>query len=335
MLRVLHLGLGEIGKGTVEGLVAQTPHVKLVGAVDVHPGLAGKSVRDVVGNGRARKDLPSLKVMASLEEAIKAGKPNVATVTTGSRTGQMRETIETLIDAGVHVVSTCEELAYPKLRAAKIAAELDRRAKKQGVVVLGTGVNPGFAMDAFALTCTAPCCRVNRIKVIRSLDASKRRYQLQKKVGAGMSLAEVKGLIRKGMIGHVGLQESVAMIAEGLGWRLEGIKEHFEPVVADHPLTSEFFHVKPGQVCGMRMTAAGIVKGKKLIELELTMAFGAETFDEVIVDGEPPLTVKTTSGFPGDASTVGMLINCARVASTLRPGVRTMLDVLGVRAIGA
>jgi len=189
-------------------------------------------------------------------------------------------------------------------------------------------------MDAFALACTAPCTTVKHIKIIRSLDASKRRPQLQKKVGVGMSVPEIKALIRKGAIGHVGLAESVAMIAAGLGWKLDAIKEKFEPVVADHFVFSEHYRAHAGEVRGMRMTAHGIVKGKKLIELDLTMAFDADTFDEVIIDGDPPLLIRTKSGFPGDASTIGMLINAARLAPTLPPGLRTMLDVLQARSIG-
>lgn len=330
MLRVIHLGLGEIGKGTIDALLAQPRHMKLVAAVDVNPALAGKNLRDIM----ARKDVPSLKVAASLADALRKTRPHVATMTTGSRTVDVRDTVEQLIRAGVHVVSTCEELSFPALRAARIAAELDRKAKRAGVIVLGTGVNPGFAMDALVLACTAPCKCVRAIKVVRSLDARKRRQQLQKKVGAGMSVAEVNKLIRGHGIGHVGLGESVAMIAAGLGWKLQDIRERFAPVVAKTPVSSDFFRVKAGQVRGMRMTAAGIVAGKTRIELDLTMALGAETYDEITIDGEPKLVIRTTTGFPGDASTVGILANCARIAPTLPPGVRTMLDVLKVRSVG-
>jgi len=333
MIRVVHLGLGEIGKGTIEGLLAQPRESRVVGVVDIRPDLAGRRLREVMP-GTGKLPVGGLTVSGTLAGALNGGKVNVATMTTGSRTEQVRETLEELIAAGVHVVSTCEELAYPNLRARKLAAELDKKAKKRGVVILGTGVNPGFAMDAFALSCTAPCTRVKHIKVIRSLDASKRREQLQKKVGAGMSVEDVKKLIRKRAIGHVGLGESCAMIAAGLGWKLDAIREKYEPVVADHLVFSEFYRIQPGQVRGMRMTADGIVRGKKLIELDLTMAFDADTFDEVIVDGDPPLLVRTKSGFPGEASTVGMMVNCVRVVQTMEPGVRTMMDVLRVRSVG-
>ena len=144
----------------------------------------------------------------------------------------------------------------------------------------------------------------------------------------------MKGLIRRKAIGHVGLGESCAMIAAGLGWKLGAIRERFTPVVAGRPVASEYFSVKAGQVCGMRMTAVGMVRGKKRIELDLTMALGAETFDEVIIEGTPALRIRTTSGFPGDASTVGLLVNCARLAPRLEPGLRTMMDVLAVRGLG-
>ena len=127
-----------------------------------------------------------------------------------------------------------------------------------------------------------------------------------------MDVKQVQKLIRRGAIGHVGLGESVAMIAAGLGWKLSAIKEKFTPVVADTAVSSAFYKVAPGQVLGMRMTAAGIVgKEKKRIELDLTMALDADTFDEVFIDGDPPLHVRTTTGFPGDTSTVGILVNCA------------------------
>ena len=332
MLRIIHLGLGEIGKGTINALLDQGSALKLVAVVDTHPALAGRPIREVLGHSR----VPDLRINPSLSDALRT-RPDVATLTTGSRTVDVRPTLEQLVRAGVHVVSTCEELSYPALRARRIADQIDRLARKHRVAILGTGVNPGFAMDAFALACTAACARVRGIRVVRSLDARLRRMQLQKKVGAGMTLAAVRKLIQQNAIGHVGLGESVAMIAEGLGWKLKSIEEKFTPVIATRPVRSDFFKVQTGQVRGMRMAATGIVRGKPLIYLDLTMALGAETFDEVQIDVPPPaipLTIRTTSGFPGDTATTAILINCARLAPHLEPGVRTMLDVLRVRSLG-
>jgi len=173
MLRVIHLGLGDIGKLTIHSMLAQPKHLKLVAVVD--PAFAGKNLRDLMG-----KSAPSLPVHASLKEALKrTPRPDLATVTTASTTLQIQKTLEQLIDARLHVASTCEELAFPDLRNKKIAAALDKRARKNKVALIGTGVNPGFAMDAFALACTAPCSLVRKISILRSLDAGQRRQQLQ------------------------------------------------------------------------------------------------------------------------------------------------------------
>ncbi len=333
MLRILHLGLGEIGKSTLRSLLAQAPTLKIVGLVDTHPSFTNQTLHHLL-NLPKTTSAPNIKVSPNLAETLRRTRPDVATMTTGSRTIDVRETLETLIAAGVHVVSTCEELAFPTLRAPKLAAALDRKAKKAGVAILGTGVNPGFAMDAFALACTAPCTRVNSIRITRSLDAAKRRQQLQKKVGAGMTPAAVNALIRKNAIGHVGLGESAAMIAAGLGWKLDAIREKFTPVIAAAPTKSQFYTVQTGQVRGMRMTATGIVRGQPLIHLDLTMALAADTFDDIQIDGSPNLHIRTTTGFPGDPSTAGLLVNSARQAPHLPPGLRTMLDLLKIHSLG-
>jgi len=340
MLSILHAGLGEIGKATIRALLTQSLSFKLVGVVDTHPALAGRNLRELMPGD---KNVPALRVAGSLKEALAGKGVDVVTLTTGSRTVDILPTLELLIGQGIHVVSTCEELSFPALRNPQVAAALDAKAKRAGVTILGTGVNPGFAMDGFALACTGACAAVEKIAITRSLDASKRREQLQKKVGAGMELSAVKKLIRQKGIGHVGLGESCALLAAGLGWDLAEVREKFTAVVAEKKVASRYFTVKPGQVRGMRMVADGYVavRGKaaqKKISLDLTMALGAETFDEVHITQPrpfPAITVRTTTGFPGDPSTAAILVNCARVAPELAPGLRTMLDVLRVRSVGA
>ncbi len=310
--------------------------------VDTAPGLAGRDLREVMADDRG---VPAIRVAGSIGEALRGlgGKRvDVATMTTGSRTVDVFATVEELMRAGISVVSTCEELAFPWLRAKKLANALDRRAKKAGVAILGTGVNPGFAMDAFALVCSGVCAAVESIRIVRSLDASKRREQLQKKIGAGMELAAVRGLIRKKAIGHVGLGESCALLAAGLGWKLTEVREKFTAVVAEKAVRSAYFAVKAGQVRGLHMVADAWVqaaggRAEKRITLDLTMALGAENFDEIRIVQPAPfpaVTVLATTGFAGDPSTAAILVNCARAVGTLEPGMRTMVDVLRIRSVG-
>jgi 2,4-diaminopentanoate dehydrogenase len=330
MNRILHVGLGEIGREVVHAILRRPSVATLSGVVDPHPNLAGKTLRDVLGG-----DAPAIRIVPTIAEAIKERKHDVAIVTTGSRMAQVRGTFEELCAHKISSVSSCEELAYPRLRHAKIADELDAIAQANGVAILGTGVNPGFAMDALALSISAVCSQVKHMRCVRSLDAGKRRPQLQKKVAAGMTLEQFKQGLADKKLGHVGLAESAALLAAGFGWTLDDVDERFEPVMATSPIHGSLFDIQPGQVRGMRMTAIGRKGSKTLVELDLTMAFAAETFDEIHLDADPPIKVRVTTGLPGDHSTVGLLVNCAQAVRTLRPGLRTMLDVMPVRSVGA
>ncbi len=64
----------------------------------------------------------------------------------------------------VPIVSTTEELAYPVRGNAAAAKRIDALAKRSRVAMLGTGVNPGFAMDALPIALTAVCERVTAIE---------------------------------------------------------------------------------------------------------------------------------------------------------------------------
>ena len=119
---------------------------------------------------------------------------------------------------GMNVVTTCEELAFPA-PGARGGLQGDRPAARseEGVACSSTGVNPGFAMDALALMLTAPCARVNRVAVTRVVDAGTRRLPLQRKVGAGLNLGQFRRAMTEGTVRHVGLLESVHMIAAAPG----------------------------------------------------------------------------------------------------------------------
>jgi len=335
---ILHVGLGAIGRAVVSTLLDRPAHVHISAIVDPAPQFAGKDLAAVLGHPTpyAVRIVPTVAAALPLSSSPGDEHP-VAIMTTGSRMEQVRPTLEALADAGLHVVSSCEELAYPSLRYPHLAAELDAYTRRRGVAVLGTGVNPGFAMDAFALVASAACAKVRAMKITRSLDAGKRRYQLQKKVAAGMTLDQFQAELAGKRIGHVGLAESAALLAEGFGWKLTSVDENFSPVMATQRITAEHFDILPGQVRGMRMTAAGSIGNRKVVDLDLTMAFAADTFDDIAIDAAPPappLHLRITTGFPGDHSTIALLVNAALCVSRLQPGLRTMLDLLPLHAIG-
>lgn len=321
-IRVVQFGIGVIGRGVTK-VLAKKEDMKIVGAIDVAN--VGKDLGEVAGIGKRL----GVKISNDFQKVMKKGKPRVAIHTTSSSLKKVYPELEKLVKAKINVVSSCEELSYPYQKAPGLAARLDRLAKENGVTVLGTGVNPGFLMDAWPLFMTGVCTDVKEIKASRVQDASHRRIPFQEKIGAGKTKEEFEKLVRKGVIRHVGLPESVAMIAAGLGWKLDKITETIEPIIYRKTVKSDYITVKPGVVAGVKQVGRGWKKGKALITLNFEASIGAgESYDAVSVKGTPNMEVIIHGGTNGDIATMGMLTNAASKILEIPPGLKTMKDLI-------
>lgn len=314
-MNVIVIGLGPIGLEAAKA-VQEDKGMKLVGVVDVDPTKVGKKIGT----------LP--RTVGHLEETLPK-KPRVAIIST---TSSFRHIVPLLLDCmwhGIHVVSSCEEMSDPWFRNPKLADQMDAEAKHRKVGLLGTGVNPGFVMDLWPVVLSSMVRKVEAIRVVRRLDAGKRRVPLQAKVGATMTASHFRGLAREGKIGHMGIGESVSLIAKALGKAAhpKDVKITLDPVIARKPMKSALGPIKAGMVCGMRNTASCEVGGLS-IHLDLTMALGVtDSEDRVEIDGPVPLKAIIPGSTPGDSATVAALVNCARLIPTVSPGLKTMITL--------
>ena len=234
------------------------------------------------------------------------------------------------------MVSSTEELSFPFDRHPHIAAELDRVARKHRVAMLGTGVNPGYAMDTLALMATGVCTDVRSIRVKRIVDASKRRFPLQKKIGAGLSVNEFRRLQAAGDIGHIGLRESLLLVASGLDWSFDRIEESLDPMIARERVKTPFLEAPEGRVTGIHQTVTGFVRDVELLSLELKMYVGARNpVDSVQVEGTPPINLAVSGGIFGDTATVATLVNAIPLVISASPGLHTVKDLPVPRAFAS
>ncbi len=58
----------------------------------------------------------------------------------------------------------------------------------------------------------------------------------------GLTVAEFQVLALQGQIGHVGVEDSVRLIAAGLGWRLSAVNSTMEPTVTHGAATTPWDH---------------------------------------------------------------------------------------------
>jgi len=319
----MHFGLGPIGAAIVKQVAAR-PGFKIVGAIDIDPAKADRDLGDVVGLPRRL----NVKVSGDASKALKKAKPDVVVLCTSSSIKKVLPQIETILKAKTPIVSTTEELSYPGYTHIRSARAIHTLAKKAKVAVLGTGVNPGFAMDALPIALTAVCERVDRVLVNRVQDARIRRLPFQQKIGAGLTTEQFQRKVDDGSVRHVGLTESIAMIADALGWTLDRIRDDIQPKIASVTISSEFLAVDPGYVCGIIQDGVGYRKGEPVIKLHMEAYLGSpETYDSVDIEGSPNLSMKIAGGIHGDVATASIVVNSIPKVLAAAPGLHTMRDL--------
>jgi 4-hydroxy-tetrahydrodipicolinate reductase len=322
-IRVIQYGVGPIG-ASIARLLREKQAIEIIGAIDSDPAKVGRDLGEIAG----AEDAPwGVGISSNAREVLEHNADVVVHSTSSSLPGVMEQLLECL-EAECCVVSTCEELAYPYRTYPELAAKLDAVAKECGVALVGTGINPGFVMDKLVVTLAAVSQRIEHAKAVRVVDASKRRMPLQKKIGAGIGVDEFREQVRSGTIKHVGLPESVAMVADSLNLPVDEITETIEPVIADSRVQTEFLTVEQGQAAGVHQIARGLNNGKEVVYLELRMYVGAkDPADTVTLTGHPTISLVIPGGSHGDIATASVVVNSIPVILDAASGLRTARDL--------
>ncbi len=321
-LSIAQVGLGPLGRMVVRSLT-QRKTLRLVAAVDRDPALQGRDAGEL--SGVAPLGVP---VVADLDAALSSAKPHAAVVTTTSSMASITPLLERILTHRVPIVSTCEELSYPWMTTPELSQRVDKAAITAGVAVLGTGVNPGFLMDCLPLVLTAVCQNVRTVRVSRVQDAATRRLPFQQKIGAGLSPADFEKKRQTGTLRHVGLTESMHMIASRLGWTLTRTVDELSPIIAPRKLATPAMTIEAGFAAGVQQIGRGYVGGQQRITLTFIAAVGQpDPADTVEIVGEPSFRSVIPGGINGDIATAAMVLNAVPVVLRANPGLRTMADL--------
>lgn len=331
-LRMVQYGLGPIGCECVRQMLTRAG-MRLVGAVDIDPQKAGRDVAEIAG-------LPEplgVTVRGDAKAVLAETWPDIVIHSTASSLPAVAGQLADILSVGANVVTTCEEAVFPRWRHPAVFAELDELARRHQVTLLGTGINPGFIMDTLALALSAPCARLERVQVHRVVDAAVRRLPLQRKIGAGLTLEEFEAERAAGRVGHVGLAESAALIAHGIGWKLERVEETLEPIIASESDETTHLSISAGSVAGIHQVALGFEENVLRVVLMLDMAVHApEPGDHILLDmGAGSGRIEAhIAGIHGDTATAAVVINAVPQVMKAPAGFLTMADMSLVRFWG-
>ncbi|MBU2512613.1 dihydrodipicolinate reductase [bacterium] len=321
-IKVVQIGLGPLGQ-KIPKYIAEREGIQLVGAVDVNPSFQGLDLGTHCG-----LEPMNIAIKSSLAECLKTVKADAVILTTVSTMDKITPQVEEIVGFGLPIVSTCEELIYPWDTSPALAARIDTAAKNAKVAVLGTGVNPGYLMDALPAFLTAVCQQVESVRVSRFQNAAFRRIPFQKKIGAGLNLEEFESLKKKGTLRHVGLTESIHLIANTMGWKLSKTEDIITPVIAEKEIKTDAMVIPAGFAAGVQQIGRGWVEGNEKITLHFKAAVGEpESYDRVEIQGEPNIVSTIKDGVNGDIATCAIVLNALKQILKVSPGLRTMADM--------
>lgn len=322
MIKVVQIGVGPLGQKVVN-YALQRKGVDIVGAVDLDPQKAEKDLGEICGTKSV-----GVTIKKTLTEALNNIEADVAIVTTLSSLERIESQLTELATAGLDIVSTCEELSYPWETQPEIAGRIDEVCRENGVTCLGTGVNPGFLMDYLPAVLSSVCQDVEKVKVARIQDASYRRIPFQKKIGAGLTDEEFQQKKENGTLRHVGLPESVHMIARAMNWELDQVEETLEPVKAAENITSGYTEIQKGNPSGVEQFGRGFLAGKEKITLHFRAAVGEEkSYDKIEIEGTPSFKSVIDDGVNGDIATSAITVNAIASVVQAKAGLKTMLEI--------
>lgn len=329
-VKVAVWGFGAMGSGIVRALLTKKG-VDIVGVCDLHPQRVGKSIFEVLDV--ARGDRADVVVTPDIDEAVRAGQCDICVIATDSFTAKVCDKVLRIVEKGVNVVTTAEEMAYPKANEPELAAKMDAAARAHGVSVLGTGVNPGLIMDILALCLSGGMTDVEFVQCRRVNSLSPFGPAVMEEQGVGLPVAEFEKRVAEGtMAGHVGFKESVYMMNEALGLGVDHFEQQMKPIVTDVDRRSPYGFAKAGDVAGVNMTGQGSRDGKVVIDMIHPQQIepelgGTHTGDYIVLKGSPDISMEIRPEVDGGIGTIAMCINMIPHVINARPGLRTMIDL--------
>lgn len=335
-VKVIVWGLGAMGSGMAQ-LIARKQGFEITGICDLNPNYVGKSVKEVLN--LENEELADVIIKNDINKLLKETPCDVVLLATDSFTKKAFPKIKLCLEHKLNVISTAEEMAYPKANEPELTKELDKIAKENGVTVVGTGINPGLMMDLLAVTLTGAMTDVEKIVVKRVNSLSPFGKAVMDEQGVGLSLDEFNKKKNDGKLdGHVGFKESAMMMADALGWKIENFSQDMEAIVTEVDRKSPYGFAKANDVAGVNMTAQCYVDDKLKIDMYHPQQIepqleGVSTGDYIIIDGNPKINMAITPEVDGGLGTIAMCVNLIPHVINAKPGLKTMIDLPVPRAI--
>ena len=335
-IKVTIWGFGAMGSGMARMLLSKKG-VDIVGVCDMHSDRINKSIFEVLGIDREERE--DIIIKESIDDVLTEKCCDICLCATDSFTKNAFPKLKYALEKKVNVISTAEEMAYPQASNPELAEELDKVAKENGVTILGTGINPGLIMDLLVVCLTGCMTEVNHIEAKRVNSLSPFGPAVMEEQGVGLKVKDFMDKVKNGeLAGHVGFVESVNMIANALGLKIDKFEQQMAPIVTSIDRKSPYGFAAAGDVAGVNMTGQGYVNNRVMIDMihpqqiEPEME-GTHTGDYITIKGIPEVNMSIKPEVDGGLGTIAMVVNMIPHVINAKAGLKTMIDLPVPRAI--
>jgi 4-hydroxy-tetrahydrodipicolinate reductase len=281
-----------------------------------------------------------------------AAEPNSNPAIEGTEAWQSVDTICQLLASGKNVISTgISGLINPKIFGEEVFDRLNAAATKGESTFFGTGIEPGFMCDAFALSLTSVSRNIRSVRtqeILSYASYNQPRYHIS---NGGMWGApcdhSLEELFAAGVL-DAGMGAPVKLLADALSLELDRITAKVEFAEAPEDFVLPMGRISRGSLAGYRFEVEGIIDNAVVVAIEhITRIHDEAGLDwpslhpggfRIAVEGTPSYQVDVVIDEP-DASigactgTAARAVNAIPVVCAARPGVCSFLDLPMISAV--
>jgi 2,4-diaminopentanoate dehydrogenase len=332
--RVVQWATGRIGTSSLREII-RSPKLKLVGVFVHTAAKEGRDAGELCG-------LPPIGIAATCNiDKIIALKPDCVVA---NQEGCNLDSVCRFLEAGINIATSRVDFLEPERMDPEVRRRTDEACRKGGASIHATGASPGFSSEALPLVAASMSRRMECMTIDEFADIPASCPDSQV-VAMGFG-RQPGGNFDPHLLAHHahGFKQSVQVIANGLGLKLEGLEVLGETANArERFLLPGGTPIEKGTVAAQRISVLGMRHGKPIIRYRInwycTVAVDKD-WDlrrsgwRLVIEGETPIEVNVTFPLAGDlvspamaAITAYRVINAVPFVCAAEPGIRTSIDL--------
>lgn len=343
--RIIQWGSGNVGAQVIAE-VARRSDLTLKALFVYNPDKVGMDAGRVAGIGKLGvKATNSVEQILALDADCVIHAP-LSSLVYGDDPEADLKTICALLASGKNVISTVGYM-YPKVHGPRVVNKITRACRAGSSTFHGTGANPGWLGDLVPLTMSALSGRIDQILIreISNFEHYPSPQIVLDTMGFGLSSARFRQRSARYRSWLTGLfRESIQMVADGIGLRLESIDTRFNRELAPEEFHIAAGRIPQGSVAGQRWEWAGRARGKKVIVHETVWRVHESIGQKwprgchsITIKGQPNMYLEFGHNWndnPGSTTSMHA-VNSVPYVCKAPSGIQTFLDLPWIVGRGA